>query len=347
MMKDQKKLTPISKLGRYGLPEYLAKSFPLPSETLYIGPGDDAAVLIEEEGRTLVSTELLLEGTHFNLIYTPLAHLGYKTVVRGLSDIYAMGGIPRHILIGLGISSRFSAEHIDEFYAGVSKACRKYGCDIAGGDISSSVNGLIISITATGYVRPENILRRSGARENDLICVTGDLGAAYLGLQLLERERQIFESEKSSQPQLTGYEYLLGRELKPEIPVETLTSLKNSGIPITSMTDISDGLAPSLLSVCRASSRGCMIYYDKIPVDAETAKMAEEFEMDPVTSVLSGGDDFEFLFTVPVASFEDLKKIPAISIIGHITPDSGSYILTLPDHNEIKITSSGWGDENA
>jgi len=329
------------------MPEYLAKSFPLPSETLNIGPGDDAAVLTEEEGRILVTTDLLLEGTHFNLIYTPLSHLGYKTVVRGISDIYAMGGVPRHIFIALGISNRFAAEHIDEFYAGVSKACRKYGCDIAGGDLSASVNGLIISVTAMGYVRPDRILRRKGACENDLICVTGDLGAAYLGLQLLERERHLFESDKSSKPQLEGYEYILGRELRPDIPVTTLNKLKDSGIPVSSMTDICDGLAPSLLTICRASSLGCRIFYDKIPVDEESSKMAEEFEMDPVTAVLSGGDDFEFLFTVPVSDFEKLKEIPGISIIGHTTAEPGSYLLTLPDNTEVKITTSGWGDETA
>ena len=345
MEKKEKKLTPISKLGRYGLAEYLAASFPLPAESLHIGPGDDAAAIIEDDGFTLVSTDLLLEGTHFNLVYTPLTHLGYKTVVRGISDIYAMGGIPKHVLIGLGVSSRFSAEHIDELYAGITKACRKYGCDIAGGDLSSSVNGLIISITATGSVRRDAILRRSDARETDLICVTGDLGAAYMGLQLLERERKVFESGGGSQPQLTGFEYILGRELKPEICTDTLAKLKEDSIVITSMTDICDGLAPSLLSICRASSKGCRIYYEKIPIDAETAKMAEEFEMDPITGVLSGGDDFEFLFTVPVAAFEKVRTVPGISVIGHIVPEPGNYSLVLPDNTEVKITSRGWGEE--
>ncbi|HNX65738.1 MAG TPA: thiamine-phosphate kinase [Bacteroidales bacterium] len=344
MTEAKKKLTPISKYGRYGLPEYIAKSFPLPSESLNIGPGDDAAVITEEDGKVVISTDLLLEGTHFNLVYTPLTHLGYKTVVRGISDIFAMGGIPKHIFIGLGVSSRFAAEHIDEFYAGVSKACRKYGCDIAGGDLSASVNGLIISVTATGYVKPGNLLRRKGAIENDLICVTGDLGAAYLGLQLLERERHLFESQKGSQPQLSGYEYLLERELKPEIPVNTLNKLRESGIPVTSMTDICDGLAPSLLSICHASAKGCRIFYDKIPVDDESGKMAEEFGMEPVTAALSGGDDFEFLFTAPVSSFEALQSIPGISIIGHITAESEGYALVLPDQGQVSITSNGWGD---
>jgi thiamine-monophosphate kinase len=345
MNQAKKSLTPISKYGRYGLPEYLAKSFPLPSESLNIGPGDDAAVITEENGRMVISTDLLLEGTHFNLVYTPLTHLGYKTVVRGISDIYAMGGIPKHIFIGLGISNRFAAEHIDEFYAGVSKACRKYGCDIAGGDTSASVNGLIISITATGYVKPGKIYRRKGAIENDLICVTGNLGAAYLGLQLLERERHLFESEKGVQPQLAGYEYILERELKPEIPVTTLDKLHESGIPITSMTDICDGLAPSLISICRASSKGCRIFYDKIPIDAESARMAEEFGMEPVTAALSGGDDFEFIFTVPVSSFEALSAVQGISIIGHITSQSEGYKLVLPDQTNVSITSNGWGEE--
>jgi thiamine-monophosphate kinase len=344
MKQEQKKLTPISKLGRYGLAEYLAASFPLPAESLHIGPGDDAAAIFEDDGMTLVSTDLLLEGTHFNLIYTPLTHLGYKTVVRGIADIYAMGGVPKHILVGLGVSSRFSAEHIDELYAGITKACRKYGCDIAGGDLSSSVNGLIISITATGSVRRDSIIRRSGARDTDLICVTGDLGAAYMGLQLLERERKMFESGSDSEPQLTGFEYILGRELKPEICIDTLAKLKEGGKIISSMTDICDGLAPSLLSICRASSKGCKIYYEKIPIDAETAKMAGEFEMDPMTGVLSGGDDFEFLFTASLNAFESLQTIPGISIIGHIIPEAGNYSLVLPDNTEVKITSTGWGE---
>jgi thiamine-monophosphate kinase len=345
MTEKKKQLTPISKFGRYGLSEYIARSFPLPSESLNIGPGDDAAVITEEEGKIVISTDLLLEGTHFNLVYTPLTHLGYKTVVRGISDIFAMGGIPKHIFIGLGISSRFAAEHIDEFYAGVSKACRKYGCDIAGGDLSSSLNGLIISITATGFVKPGNLARRKGADNNDLICVTGNLGAAYLGLQLLERERHLFETEKSGQPQLSGYEYILERELKPEIPVGMLDQLRESGIPVTSMTDISDGLAPSLISICRASSKGCRIYYDKIPVDAESTKMAEEFGLEPVTAALSGGDDFEFLFTAPVSSFDALQALSGISIIGHITAEANSYALVLPDQSQVRITSNGWGEE--
>jgi len=344
MEQEKKKLTPISKMGRYGLAEYLAASFPLPSETLLIGPGDDAAVLNDEAGLTLISTDLLLEGTHFNLVYTPLVHLGYKTVIRGISDIYAMGGIPKHILVSLGISSRFSAEHIDELYAGIAKACRKYGCDIAGGDLSSSVNGLIINITSTGTVKRDGLVKRSNAGATDIICVTGDLGAAYMGLQILERERQLFDSGKGEQPQLSGYEYIIGRELKPELPVQILNKLAENKTIISSMTDISDGLAPSLQTLCRASSKGCRIYYEKIPVDTETAKAAEEFEMDPVTGVLSGGDDFEFLFTVPVGSFEELQKIPGISIIGHMTAETGVCTLVLPNHQEVSITSRGWGE---
>ena len=343
MEKEKKKLTPISKMGRYGLVGYLAASFPLPSESLHTGPGDDAAAIIEGDGLTLLSTDMLLEGTHFNLVYTPLSHLGYKTVIRGISDIYAMGGIPKHIMISLGISSRFAAEHIDEIYSGISKACRKYGCDIAGGDLSSSVNGLIINITATGSVKKNSIIKRNGAGINDLICVTGDLGAAYMGLQLLERERHIFESGISGQPQLSGYEYIIGRELKPDLPVMTLAKLAEEKIVITSMTDISDGLAPSLITLCRASSKGCRIYYEKIPIDSETAKMAEEFEMDPVTCVLSGGDDFEFLFTVPVTAIKEIEKISGVSIIGHMTSETGRYTLVLPEQQEISITSGGWG----
>lgn len=343
MEKKEKKLTPISRYGRYGLPEYLAGSFPLPSETLLVGPGDDAAVIGDEEGKMVISTDLLLEGTQFSLVYTPLAHLGYKAVIRGISDIYAMGGTPRHIFIGIGISSRFAAEHIDEFYAGALKACRKYGCDIAGGDTSASVNGLIISVTATGFVKPENLLQRKGSAENDLICVTGDLGAAYLGLQLLERERHLFEKEKGGQPRLEGYEYIISRELKPEIPTDTLDRLRQSNIRVNAMTDICDGLAPSIHALCRASSKGCRIFYNKIPVDAESAKMAEEFEMDPVTAVLSGGDDFEYLFTVPVSEFDAIKDFKDVSIIGHIAPQESGTVLVLPDQSEVEITSNGWG----
>ncbi|HEX2920394.1 MAG TPA: thiamine-phosphate kinase [Bacteroidales bacterium] len=334
--------TPISKLGKFGLISHLGKTARKENKSTITGIGDDSAVINNGNRLTLVSTDLFLEGIHFNLIYTPLKHLGYKAVIRGISDIYAMNGKPEQILTGIGISSRFSIEQVDEIYEGIRMACDKYGVDLAGGDTTSSLTGLTICITATGSASSENIVRRTGSKSNDLICVTGDLGAAYMGLQLLERERKLFEKDKSFQPDLSGYEYVVGRQLKPEFPAKVLDLLCNTGIIPTGMLDVSDGLASDLLHLCKLSGTGCRIFSEKIPIDYETSKVAEEFNLDPLTPALNGGEDYELLFTVPLNELEKVGKIEDIKVIGHMTDIESGYVLVGSGGTEINISAQGW-----
>ncbi len=303
--------------------------------------GDDAAVIDSGKNLTLVSTDLLLEGIHFNLIYTPLKHLGYKAVLRGISDIYAMNGTPGQILIALGISSRFTVEQIDELYEGINLACEKYKVDLAGGDTTSSLTGLTIGITATGTVSKDKLVKRNGARPNDLICVTGDFGASFMGLQLLERERKLFEKEKVAQPDLEGFEYAVGRQLKPEFPVSVLEDLMKNGILPTAMTDVSDGLASDLIHICKLSDTGCRIFAGKIPIDYETSRLAEEFNIDPVIPALNGGEDYELLFTVPLEMFEKIKLLETVKVIGHITESGSGNYLVGEGGSEIELSAQG------
>jgi thiamine-monophosphate kinase len=337
--------TPITKIGKFGLIERLSERATKLNKSTLSGIGDDSAVIETGKKLTLVTTDLLLEGIHFNLIYMPLKHLGYKAVLRGISDIYAMNGTPSQILVSIGISSRFSVENIEDLYDGVSMACSKYGIDLAGGDTTSSLTGLTISVTAVGTVEKEKLVKRNGAKPNDLVCVTGDFGASYMGLQLLERERKLFEKEKVQQPDLAGYEYLISRQIKPELPVAVLEELDKAGILPTSMIDVSDGLASDLLHICKSSGTGCRIYYDKIPVDYETSRLAEEFKLDPITPALNGGEDYEFLFTISLDKFELIKPITGVKVIGHITlSESGNYLVG-GDGSEIEIKAQGWGNE--
>lgn len=337
--------TPIRKLGKYGLIDHLSKGFEPANKTTVTGIGDDASVIDSGEKYTLVSTDLLLEGIHFNLMYFPLKHLGYKSVIRGISDIYAMNGSPGQILIGLGISSRFSAGQIDEIYEGIHLACKKHEVDLAGGDITSSLTGLTISITAVGSVDKKDLVKRDGARPNDLICVTGDFGASYMGLQLLERERKIFEQDKGIQPDLTGNDYVVGRQLKPEFPVAVLSELKKAGILPGAMIDVTDGLASDLMQICKASGTGCRIFNKQIPIDYETSRLAEEFNIDPLIPALNGGDDFELLFTVPLDKYENMKQISSVKVIGHITEKGSGNFLVGADGTEVEITAQGWTQE--
>jgi thiamine-monophosphate kinase len=339
---EDEKQTPIGKLGKFGLIDHLAETARKENSTTITGIGDDAAVIDSGTDLTLVSTDLFLEGIHFNLIYTPLKHLGYKAVIRGISDIYAMNGTPGQVLAGIGISSRFTVEQVGEIYEGIRLACDKYGVDLAGGDTTSSVTGLTISITATGKCAAEKIVRRNSAGENDLICVTGNFGAAYMGLQLLERERRIFQKEKTIQPDLSGYEYIVGRQLKPELPVETLAELSGQGILPKSMIDVSDGLASDLIHICRLSGTGCRIYSEKIPIDYETSMIAEEFNLDPLVPALNGGEDYEFLFTLPVAMMEKVSMIKDVKVIGYMTSADEGYILIGSGGSEIALTAQGW-----
>ena len=340
---NEPKLTEISQLGEFGLIDRLTKELPLTHESSVKGVGDDAAILhYADDKDVLVTTDLLLEGVHFDLTYVPLKHLGYKSAIVNFSDIYAMGGTPRQITVALGISRRFAVEHIDELYAGIRHACGVYGVDLVGGDTTSSRQGLVISITCIGDVAKGGAVRRDGAKDTDLICVSGDLGAAYMGLQLLEREKVASAGQKDFQPDFHGKEYLVERQLKPEARRDIVEALREAGIVPTSMMDVSDGLSSELLHICKASSTGCRVYEDRIPIDYQTAIMAEELGMNLVTAALNGGEDYELLFTVPLTAHEKVEKIPGVKVIGHITkPDLGCYMVTR-DGNEIQLRAQGW-----
>lgn len=337
--------TEISNIGEFGLIDRLTKNFPLGNESSKIGVGDDAAVLRYEGTDVLVTTDLLLEGIHFDLRYVPLKHLGYKSAVVNFSDIYAMNGTPRQITVSLGVSSRFTVEHIEELYAGIRLACEIYGVDLVGGDTSTSVTGLVISVTCIGDAAKEDIVYRSGAKETDLVCVSGDLGAAYMGLQLLERENRVAAGSKEGeefQPDFSGKEYILERQLKPEARKDIVAMLKENGIRPTSMMDVSDGLSSELLHICKASKVGCRIYEDKIPIDYQTAVMAEELNMNLVMTAMNGGEDYELLFTVPLTDHDKIENIKGVSVIGYITkPELGAAMVTR-DGAELPIKAQGW-----
>ena len=341
-MSSQDGKTPIGEFGKYGLINHLTKGFKPTLKSTVIGIGDDSAVIDNNQKYTLVSTDLFLEGIHFNLMYNPPKHLGYKAVVRAVSDIYAMNGTPEQLLVSLGISSRFGVEDIELIYEGISAACDKYKIDLAGGDTTSSVTGLTISLTAIGYAEKKSIIKRDGARPNDLICVTGDFGAAFMGLQLLERERRLFEKTKDIQPDLSGYEYVIGKQLKPDFPVEVFSELKNKNIIPTSMIDVTEGLASDLIQICKQSQTGCKIYYSKIPIDYETSKLAEEFNIDPITPALNGGEDYELLFTAPLEDFDKIKTLRSVKIIGHITTKESGYYIAGDDGSAVELSAQGW-----
>ncbi len=334
----------IADLGEFGLIERLTKDFPLKSKSTIKGVGDDAAVLRFGEKEALVTTDLLLEGIHFDLRYVPLKHLGYKAAIVNFSDVYAMNGTPKQITVSLGISSRFSLQHIEELYAGIRLACEIYGVDLVGGDTSASVTGLVISITCLGEAVKEEVVYRDGAKPTDLICVSGDLGAAYMGLQLLERENRVAAQSglPDFQPDFSGKEYILERQLKPEARKDIIQSLREAGIKPTAMMDVSDGLSSELLHICRQSQTGCRVYEEKIPIDYQTAVMAEELNMNLVTAAMNGGEDYELLFTVPLTDHERINKIKGISMIGYVTkPELGCALVTR-DGAEIPITAQGW-----
>ncbi len=334
--------TEISTLGEFGLIHHLTEKIKLKNNSSLIGVGDDAAILDYKEKKILVTTDLLLEGVHFDLIYVPLKHLGYKSAVVNFSDIYAMNGQPKQITVSLGISKRFSVEDLEDFYSGLQLACDIYGVDIVGGDTSVSMTGLTISITCLGEGEKDKIVCRSGAKENDLICVSGDLGAAYMGLQLLEREKSVYSGEKDFQPDFSGKEYILERQLKPEARKDIIEELSKAGIIPTSMIDISDGLSSELLHISKASNVGCRVFEDRIPIDYQTAVMAEEFNMNLVTAALNGGEDYELLFTAPLGFHDALSTIKGIKIIGHITKPEYGNLLIGRDGGEIELKAQGW-----
>lgn len=338
----EEKATEISTIGEFGLIDRLTRDFPLRNKSTLKGVGDDCAVLEYKDTEVLVSTDLLVEGIHFDLTYVPLKHLGYKAAVVNFSDIYAMNGHPRQITVSLAISRRFTVEHMEELYSGIRLACDIYGVDLVGGDTTSSRSGLIISVTAIGDAPAGNIAYRSGAKDTDLICVSGDLGAAYMGLQLLEREKVASAGQKDFVPQFSGKEYLIERQLKPEARRDVIENLAKEGIVPTSMMDISDGLSSELLHICKASDCGCRIYEDRIPIDYQTAVMAEELNMNLVTAAMNGGEDYELLFTVPLHAHEAIRKIPGVHVIGHITKPSLGAALITRDGAEIPIRAQGW-----
>ncbi len=339
---EQNKRTPISTLGEFGLIRHLTEGIQLENASSKYGVGDDCAVLEYADKQLLVTTDLLMEGVHFDLTYVPLKHLGYKAVMVNLSDIYAMNGTPRQITVSLAISKRFGVEDMEELYAGMRLACEAHHVDIVGGDTTSSLTGLAISITAIGEADREKVAYRNGARETDLICVSGNLGAAYMGLQLLEREKSVFMGETAVQPDFAGKEYLLERQLKPEARGDIVRALSEAGIQPTAMMDISDGLSSELMHICKQSATGCRVYEEHIPLDYQTAVMAEEFNMNVTTCALNGGEDYELLFTVPLADYDKVSKLKDVRLIGHITkPELGCMLITR-DGGEMELKAQGW-----
>jgi len=334
--------TEISTLGEFGLIERLTKLFDLKQKSSVKGVGDDAAVLSYEKKQILVTTDLLLEGIHFDLTYMPLKHLGYKSAVVNFSDIYAMNGQPRQITVSLGLSKRFSVEMLEELYSGIHLACAQYGVDLVGGDTSASMTGLAISITCIGDAEKGRIVYRDGAKENDLICVSGDFGAAYMGLQLLEREKAVFKDETDAQPDFAGKEYLLERQLKPEARKDIIGLLAEKNILPTSMIDVSDGLSSELHHICKQSGTGCRIYEERVPIDYQTAVMAEQFNMNLITAALNGGEDYELLFTVPLSCHDQIAEMEGIRIIGHIAPAALGLYMIARDGTEVELAAQGW-----
>ena len=334
--------TEISTLGEFGLIKHLTENIKLQNPESKYGVGDDAAVLEFNNQQTLVTTDLLMEGVHFDLIYTPMKHLGYKAAIVNFSDIYAMNGTPKQITVSLAVSKRFCIEDLELFYEGLQLACQLHGVDIVGGDTTSSVTGLAISITCIGVADKEQVVYRNGAKETDLICVSGDLGAAYMGLQLLEREKAVFEGQKEVNPDFSGKEYLLERQLKPEARKDIIEALKKEGIRPTAMMDISDGLSSELMHICSQSSVGCRVYEERIPIDYQTAVMAEELNMNVTTCALNGGEDYELLFTVPLTEHDKVTAMKGIKVIGHITkPELGCGLITR-DGQEFELKAQGW-----
>lgn len=334
--------TEISSLGEFGLIDHLTKNIEIQNASSIVGVGDDAAVIDHFGKQTVITNDLLVEGVHFDLMYTPLKHLGYKTVVVNVSDICAMNATPTQIILGLAFSNRFSLEALDDFYEGVYAACEEYGVDLIGGDTTSSQKGFIISCTAIGEVAPDKYIKRSGAQKGDLLCVSGDLGAAFLGLTLLEREKRIFLESPGVQPDLEGEKYIVGRILKPEARKDITSFFAEADVMPTSMIDVSDGLSSEILHICKQSRVGCVLYEDKIPIAEESKQAAFKFNLDPTACALSGGEDYELLFTIKQDDYDKLKHHPEISVIGYITDEeAGAHIYTKGGTKHL-ITAQGW-----
>jgi len=334
--------TEVSSLGEFGLIDHLTRHIELQNASSLLGVGDDAAIIDHFGKQTVITTDLLIEGVHFDLIYTPLKHLGYKSVVVNLSDIYAMNATPSQIVIGLGISNRFSVEALDEFYQGIYAACSEYQVDLVGGDTTSSQKGLIISITAIGEVTPDKYVRRNTAKKGDLLCVSGDLGAAYVGLLFMEREKKIFVETTGVQPDLEGESYVIGKLLKPEARKDIIEFFAKAGVIPTSMMDISDGLSSEILHICKQSHVGCVLYEEKIPIAEETKLAAYKFEIDPTACALSGGEDYELVFTIDPSDYDKLVLNEQISVVGYMTNDEQGSTIVTKGGSKYAITAQGW-----
>ena len=334
--------TSLEELGEFGLINHITKYFKIENVSTIKAVGDDAAVLDASEKQTLVTTDLLIEGVHFDLSYMPLKHLGYKAVMVNLSDVYAMNGNAEQITVSIAVSNRFPLEAIEELYAGIQLACDTYKVDLIGGDTTSSTKGMLISVTAIGKANKEDVVYRNTAKETDLIVVSGDLGAAYLGLQVLEREKQVFQVDPNNQPDLDNYTYLIERQLKPEARKDVAGLLKELDVKPTSMIDVSDGISSELFHICTQSKVGCKIYEDKLPLDPQVIATCEEFELDSTMVALSGGEDYELLFTVPISDFDKIKGNPNFSIIGHITEENQGLNLVTRANQEIELKAQGW-----
>ena len=339
---EKQKRTDVNQLGEFGLIDHITNNFPIQSSSTVKAIGDDAAVINNSDWMTVVSTDSLVEGIHFDMVYTPLKHLGYKAVVVNLSDIYAMNAIPHQIVVSIAFSNRFSVEAIDELYDGIRAACKHYKVDLIGGDTTSSPKGLFINVTAIGRARPERLTYRSGARPGDILCVSGDLGASYLGLQILEREKQLFLENPDIKPDLENQAYLIGRQLKPEARGDIIAYMAKNDIIPTAMIDISDGLSSEVLHICKQSDVGALVEEGKVPIHPDSEKMALNFKLDPITTALSGGEDYELLFSVDPGDLEKIRTMPDIYIIGEITDKSFGAKLQTTGNNLHDLTAQGW-----
>ena len=344
-MNEDEKNIDLKDLGEFGLIERLTKKIKLFNENTLLGPGDDAAI-INSSKEILVSSDMLVEGIHFDIAFTPLKHLGYKSVIVNISDIYAMNGTPKQITVGLAISSKYTLEAIEEFYDGILLACEKYKVDVIGGDITSCINGLTISITAIGEAKKKEIVKRSGAKENDLLITTGDLGGAYMGLNVLQREKEVWKSNPNMQPELDNYNYILERQLKPEARRDVIEFLKKCNVIPTSMIDISDGLASEVFHICTSSNVGCQLYEEKIPIDPQTYQTSMDFNTNPTVSALNGGEDYELLFTINQKDYEKIKNDPNLTVIGHITKKSQGINLIGNGNTSTPLQAQGWNHFN-
>ncbi|MFS4418501.1 thiamine-phosphate kinase [Maribacter sp. 2307ULW6-5] len=343
MLEDKnKERTPLEQLGEFGLIDHLTQHFAIQRPETVTGIGDDAAVLDLRGAETVLTTDMIVEGVHFDLAYMPLKHLGYKAVMVNLSDVYAMNARATHITVSVAVSNRFPLEALEELYAGIQRACKVYGVDLVGGDTTSSKTGMILSLTALGQVTGANKTLRSGARPNDLLVVTGDLGGAYMGLQVLEREKEVFKVNPNNQPDLEPYSYIVERQLKPEARKDIIGLLEELQVRPTAMIDISDGLSSEILHLCKHSAVGCHLYEDKIPLDPTVIAACEEFQMDSTLVALSGGEDYELLFTVAQGDFDKIKGNPHLSVIGHITEKEMGAQLITRSNAQIPLTAQGW-----